>query len=201
MSEKSTKYSYDEFKLMYESTEKVTDRRLQTNRWNYTICTAILIAIAGIVKYSVSNIPFFYIGLSFTVVLCGMAVLFCRLWIGQIRDFKSLNHAKFQVLNQMAPNLEYDLEHPDILTPYCPFEKEWHKLKEIEALQEQGKTNFIALKSTNIEYFIPKAFIALFLSAVIVVSVFLIPHKDKFENYQNRKANTPVSAQTTKSKP
>ena len=33
----NSRHSFDEFKLYYESTEKVTDRRLDTNRWNYSI--------------------------------------------------------------------------------------------------------------------------------------------------------------------
>jgi len=40
------RFSFDEFKLYYDSTEKVTDRRLETNRWNYSICVAILVAVA-----------------------------------------------------------------------------------------------------------------------------------------------------------
>jgi hypothetical protein len=58
----SRKFSFDEFKLYYESTEKVTDRRLSANTWNYSICIAIIVAIAGIVKWSAGN-PFFYVGL------------------------------------------------------------------------------------------------------------------------------------------
>jgi hypothetical protein len=36
------KVAFDEFKLFYESAEKVTDRRNAANRWNYSICIAIL---------------------------------------------------------------------------------------------------------------------------------------------------------------
>lgn len=190
MTNEVPKYSFDEFKIVYESTEKVTDRRLQTNRWNYTICTAVLVAIAGIIKYSVSNEPFFYIGLMVALVLSGMATLFCCLWVGQIKDFKSLNHAKFDVLNEMAPHLEYNPEHPGVLKPFCPFKKEWDKLEEMKALQEKGKTDFIALKSTNIEYYIPKAFIALFALVVIVVGILLLPNKDRFNKPTSVKPQT-----------
>jgi hypothetical protein len=47
-SDRNMRLSFDEFKLYYESTEKVTDRRLETNRWNYSICIATLVAIAAI---------------------------------------------------------------------------------------------------------------------------------------------------------
>ena len=199
MSEEHSKYSFEEFKLMYESTEKVTDRRLQTNRWNYTICIAVLVAIAGILKYSVGNLPFFYLGLFAVIVLSGMAILFCSLWIGQIRDFKSLNNAKFEIINQMAPNVEFNPEHPGMVTSFCSFEKEWKRLEEMKALQEAGKTNIIALKSTNIEYFIPKAFIVLFAAIILVVAIFILPNRADYVKVPSEKlTKTPIQTQQSK---
>lgn len=156
------KLSFDEFKLYYESTEKVTDRRLSANTWNYSICIGILIAIAAIVKWSVGN-TFFYVGLTAIILLCLMAVLFCSLWLGQINDFKYLNDAKFKVLNQMASRIEFDLAHPDQMRSFCPFEKEWEILKKEEKAVEIGQRKIIALKSSSIEYFMPQAFRILFL--------------------------------------
>lgn len=199
MSEEHLKYSFEEFKLMYESTEKVTDRRLQTNRWNYTICIAVIVAIAGILKYSVGNLPFFYLGLFAVIVLSGMAILFCSLWIGQIRDFKSLNNAKFEIINQMAPNVEFNPEQPCMITSFCSFEKEWKKLEEMKALQEAGKTNIIALKSTNIEYFIPKAFITLFAAIILVVTIFILSNRADYAKFPSEKlTKTPVQTQQSK---
>jgi hypothetical protein len=163
----SSKHSFDEFKLYYDSTEKVTDRRLDTNRWNYSICIAILIAIATITNWSLTNTRLLWVGLAADVLLCLMAILFCALWIGQIRDFKNLNNAKFTVLNEMAPKVEFDAGNPGAIVSFCPFDKEWAKLNELHALQEVGRSNLIALKSSNIEYFIPKAFAALFLAVLL----------------------------------
>lgn len=180
------KYSFEEFKLLYESTEKVTDRRLQTNRWNYTICIAVLMAIAAITKFSVENMTFFYLGLVAVLVLSVMAILFCCLWIGQISDFKSLNHAKFEILNQMASGVEFTPEIPGVLTPFCCFEKEWKKLEEMKSLQEAGKTDIVALKSSNIEYYIPKAFVALFVVAAIIIGVFVMPNRQAYIKMQEK---------------
>lgn len=69
----SKKHSFEEFKLFYESTERVTDRRIQTNRWNYSICIAILIAIASLAKWALSNSAFF-----FTV---SPQFSYCALWL------------------------------------------------------------------------------------------------------------------------
>lgn len=92
-----------------------------------------------------------------------MAILFCSLWLGQITDFKYLNNAKFKVLNEMAPQMEFDLDHPNEIASFCPFEKEWKTLEEVKAAVEIGHRKIVALKSSSIEYFIPKAFRVLFL--------------------------------------
>src|SRR5262245_27732354 len=103
--------SFEEFKLYYESTEKVTDRRLETNRWNYSICIAILVAIAAISRFSLASVTLVWVGIGAILVLAVMATLFCALWVGQIRDFKKLNNAKFLVINESATVFDFDLVH------------------------------------------------------------------------------------------
>lgn len=170
------KHSFDEFKLYYESTEKVTDRRLETNRWNYSICIAILVAIAAITNWALTNPVLLWVGLAADVILSLMAILFCALWIGQIRDFKNLNNAKFNVLNEMAPKIEFDTANPNQVRSFCPFDKEWRKLDELHALDEVGRSNIVALKSSNIEYFIPKAFAALFVAVLVALASMITSH-------------------------
>jgi hypothetical protein len=166
-----TKHSFEEFKLYYDSTEKVTDRRLDTNRWNYSICIAILVAIAAIARFSLTTVALVWVGLGAIIILSAMATLFCALWVGQIRDFKKLNNAKFAVLNDMAPRIEFDIEHPGIVESYTPFDREWKKLNELNALSDIGRSNIVALKSSNIEYFIPKAFAVLFVAILVAIVV------------------------------
>ena len=103
-----------------------------------------------------------------------MAVLFCALWVGQIRDFKKLNNAKFSVLNEMAPHLTFAEKESDSLISYQPFQKEWTKLGELNALEELGKSNIVALKSSNIEYFIPKAFAVLFCGMFLILILIIL---------------------------
>ena len=97
------KLSFEEYHLYYESTEKVTERRLTTNRWNYSICTAIFVASTALLGWAASNPHFLVVALIAVIILCILAILFCSLWIAQIKDFKMLNNAKFDVLNEMAP--------------------------------------------------------------------------------------------------
>lgn len=168
------KLSFDEFKLFYESTEKVTDRRLDANKWNYSICVATLVAIAGIIDWGLSRPHFLLVAILATVMLCTMAALFCSLWIGQIRDFKKLNNAKFEVLNQMAPQLAFDSSTSDAVVSYTPFVREWDILQKAEALQEVNSIKLLALKSSKIEYLIPKAFRLLFVCVLLIALLSMI---------------------------
>ncbi|PML25634.1 MULTISPECIES: RipA family octameric membrane protein [Vibrio] len=161
--------AFDEFKLFYDSTEKVTDRRNAANRWNYSICIAILGAIAAVISWSLGKPPFLVTGIIIVVLLAGMAALYCTLWVGQIRDLKELNNAKFTVLNEMASFVSFGDGNSEKLVSYRPFEKEWDELIKAKVAQEVKNINIIALKSSNIEYLIPKAFRVLFVLIIFVV--------------------------------
>jgi hypothetical protein len=174
------KLTFEEFKFFYETTDKVTDRRIALNQWNYTICSAIVVAVAVISGWTIANLEFFAVGIVIIMILSIMAVLFCSLWIGLIRDYKKLNNAKFDVLNEMAPNVVFSSEANDTRVSFEPFKKEWEKLKDSEALQEVSSINIIALKSSNIEYLIPKAFRVLFLVIILLATVGAIVNRQMF---------------------
>lgn len=174
MPDDRAKYSFEEFKLFYESTEKVTDRRLSTNRWNYGVCLGILGGIAALTKWYLPHPPFFVTAICAIVVLCALAWLFCTLWLDQIQDFKALNGAKFNVLNDMAPKIDFDAATPDVLQSFEPFKREWEMLEQMKALDELAKSNRLALKSSNIELFMPKAFRWIFVFiAVAAIGIFV----------------------------
>src|ERR1051325_4709464 len=173
MSDEQHTVSFEEFKLYYESTEKVTDRRLETNRWNYSTCIAILVGVAAIVKWGVVSTDLRWLGIGAVFLLCGMAILFCQLWVAQIRDFKRLNDAKFDVLNRMAPLVDFHPSSPGKIVSYRPFEREWERLKAEGAVDKVRKLNVVALKSSHMEQFIPRAFQIVFV-AVVGGLVFLL---------------------------
>ena len=58
-------------------------------------------------------------------------------------------------------NLDFDSKSPEPLSLTVHL-KEWAKLAELNALEEVGKANIVALKSSNMNYFTPKAFCVLF---------------------------------------
>ena len=178
------KYSFEEYKLMYLSTEKVTDRRLTNNKTNYSINIAVLAAIAVIWKWTISNPDYFFCGIILVFILAMFAIFYCSLWVGQITDFKKLNQAKFEVINEMASNLKFDSNNDkDVdIKSYEPFEKEWTKLNSINALQASSSNNLIALKSTNSEYFLPKALRVIF---ILVASISVLTLILNFEDTWN----------------
>src|ERR1700683_4801397 len=80
----SAPVSFEEFRLYYESAERVTERRLSLNRWNYSVSTAIILAIGVILSFSTSHETFRFVAAVGTLFLSGMAFLFCSYWIKQI---------------------------------------------------------------------------------------------------------------------
>ena len=158
-------YSFEEFKLIYDSAEKVTDRRIALNKFNYSICTAIFLSIAFLWNWSLTNAEYDLAGVFMVMILSIIASIFTFYWIRQIKDYKSLNNAKFNVINGMSENLFFPNESGDIkIDSFEPFKKEWEELKVLSALQEKKKFRIIALKSSNLEYFIPKAFRVIFIT-------------------------------------
>ena len=111
-------YSFDEFKLIYESAEKVTDRRLAKNSQNYSISVGVLLAIAVVTNWSLFNPQYKYVGFTLVATISFLSAIYVKLWLRQILDFKALNTAKFEVINNMAPLLKFDstAENTKILT-------------------------------------------------------------------------------------
>lgn len=176
--------SFEEFKLIYESAEKVTDRRLARNSQNYSISVGIVLAIAVVANWSVSNSPYRYAGFTLITAVSIMAAVYARLWLKQILDFKSLNTAKFEVLNEMAPLLKFISENGEDkkVVSYEPFRREWDILKNLNALQapKNQRFKFKALKSTNAELFVPNAFFVIFLSTAIMSALAILFSFGKF---------------------
>ncbi|GAB3636711.1 hypothetical protein GCM10027422_23010 [Hymenobacter arcticus] len=167
------KYSFEEFKLVYESTEKVIDRRLTNNKQNYTISVAILVGIAVVWKWSIENSRYFFGGMLLVLILAVFAVLFCSLWVEQIKDFKRLNDAKFSVINEMAKQVYFESNNENVeIKSYDPFTKEWEKLNAIHAIEENSTIKLITLNSSSREFFIPQSFRIIF-ALIVVVSLII----------------------------
>lgn len=178
--EMGKKLAFEELKFYYETADKVTDRRFALNQWNYAICSAIVVAVAAISGWALSNLEFFAVGVVLVILLSAMAVLFCSLWIGLIRDYKKLNNAKFAVINEMAPDVVFSSEAGDQRESFEPLKREWDMLSKTDAVQEVSSINIIALKSSNIEYLIPKAFRVLFIVIILLTILGAVVNRKVF---------------------
>ncbi|MEV3849335.1 hypothetical protein ACIF6H_03555 [Streptomyces microflavus] len=163
--------SFEEYRLYYETTEKVTERRLAMNRWNYSVLTASLLAIGVTLGWASSRDTFLLAGIIGVLVLSAIACVMCFFWLRQIDDFKALNTAKFEVLNSMAPLVIFEgASGPSSAQSFNCFDKEWQELSSVQALQAPSASGFVrGLRSSSAERFIPRAFGAIF--ALIFLSV------------------------------
>ena len=163
--------SFDEYRMYYKSAERVTQRRLEVNRWNYSIAVTTLVAIGLVMVWGTSsgkNVP---VGVAGVLMLSVIAFLHCTFWIKQIDDFKALNNEKFAILNDMAPHVRFQPIGPyERIRSAEPFQREWDAMIEENALREinrTGRRRMLVLKSTAGEYFIPNAFRVLFVLVAI----------------------------------
>lgn len=177
-----TSCSFEEFKLIHESAEKVTDRRLTKNSQNYSISVGITLAVAVIANWSISNPRYRFSGFTLIAVVSGMASVYAKLWLRQILDFKLLNTAKFEVLNEMAPFIEFPSKDNGnkCMTSYQPFKREWEIMKRMSALQNTKTFGFKALRSTSEELFVPNAFFVIFVTTTIVSILAILLNIHKF---------------------
>jgi hypothetical protein len=161
------RFAFDEYKMYYDSTEKVTDRRLAMNSWNYGICTATIAAIAGLTAWAWPQAEFRLPAAVVDSSLAVMGIIFCTLWVRQIDDFKSLNNAKFDVLNAMAPRVAFGKEDDGRISA-TPFAKEWEILQRLEATRALETPHIVALRSSKIEYLVPNAFRLIFTGSILI---------------------------------
>lgn len=152
--------SFDEYKMYYETTEQVTDRRQAANRWNYSVSIALLVAIAVVFKWSTDKPSNLVAGLLVVEALSVTAIVFCYFWRKEIQSFKSLNAAKFEVLNKMAVRVRFE---DGKLRSDQPFDKEWAILSKTGDAKPVGLLRGrLALASSGPELFLPIAFGSLF---------------------------------------
>lgn len=159
--------SWEEFRLYFETTEKVIDRRHALNSWNYGICLATLTASGLLANWAAAASGLRLIVLAGVAVLAGMGFLLCLFWVGQIRDAKLLNNAKFAVLQEMAPLLIF----PDGARSYEPLVREWAMLSNQGATEARAGLRIRVLKSSSAEFLLPRAFMAVFGLIIAVVAV------------------------------
>ena len=125
-----------QWKTCVDMANSVSQRRDTMNNLFVTLNTAIVAAVAFVWEIK-----------SLLLLLAGIAV--CILWLLFIRNYKKLNEAKFQIIDELERSL-----------PYKPYTVEWDKL-------QAGKNKYI--EGTKLENYLPIVFIVLYCCAGMVL--------------------------------
>ena len=123
----------EQYKLYVEMADRVSSRRAQTNRFYISLLSillALLSIVAGIGAFSrILNIILLAVAI--------LGILLCVLWWINIRSYRQLNSAKFQIIHEMEQHL-----------PIAAYDKEWELLG-------RGKESGKYLQLTRVEQWVP----------------------------------------------
>ena len=143
----------EQYKIYVEMADRVSQRRDQSNRFYVTIVSALAAIVVVIARFGVPEngalleVAFFVVGL-FGVALSGV-------WYFNIRSYRTLNSAKFDIINRIEKQL-----------PFAGYSEEWEILR-----PPSGRRPYLQL--TRVEQFVPLIFIALF-AALMVYAIRLL---------------------------
>lgn len=135
----------EQYKMYYESAEKISSKRQTANSFFVTINTT-LIALVSYLSMGDENSGGYY----WVVAVAGIAISY--MWYRLIRSYKDLNSAKFKVIHEIEKKL-----------PLSPFDAEWEAVG-------RGIDPKLYLPFTHIEVIIPWIF--LFLHLVVFFQSF-----------------------------
>ena len=130
----------EQYKIYYESAEKISSKRQTANSFFVTLNTAIIALVSYVHVGSSTSTKYYWI-----VALAGVAISY--MWYRLIRSYKDLNSAKFKVIHEIEKKL-----------PLSPFDAEWEVIG-------RGKNSALYLPFTHIEVRIPWVFLVLHLVA------------------------------------
>ena len=123
----------EQYKLYVEMADRVSQRRVENNKFYITLLSTILIVLSVVIDKNVfeENVATTFI------VISVLGILLSVLWFFNIKSYRQLNTGKFSIINEMERNL-----------PYGCYSKEWKILGE-------GKEAKKYRQLTRIEQFIP----------------------------------------------
>ena len=143
----------EQYKAYLLSLDKIGDRRQSANSFFLSINTG-LCALLGYMF--AKDVPGQLRLLLWIIPLTGFLVSY--FWFRLVRSYRYLNAAKFRVVEAMEEQL-----------PYAPFAAEWIALQ-----RGSGGRKYVPL--TNLEVWIPRFFMLLFISMVLL----LVPWREAF---------------------
>lgn len=125
----------NQWQTCVDMANSVSQRRDNMNNIFITLNLAIMAAVS--ITWDIKSL---------FILIAGITI--CILWILNIRNYKLLNTAKFNVINSIEEKL-----------PSAPFKDEWQFLKNSKKYMD----------STTLERILPITFIILYIAAVIAI--------------------------------
>lgn len=95
-------YSFEEFRMVYDSTELISERKIAFNRNDASLCLLVIAGQGVAASWLYKEKGLALLGPFSLIAISILAIIFCLYWHGQLWAFKELNSAKFQVLEEMA---------------------------------------------------------------------------------------------------
>lgn len=133
-------FYFEQYKMLVESAERVSDKRMSANNYFLTINTG-LISLAGLLI--TSNIV--SLNTSFIVFIWYLGLAICTTWFFIVLSYKQLNSGKFKLIHKIEKELPIKL-----------FADEWKELGEGRSLRK-----YIPL--SHIEIIVPVVFFVFYL--------------------------------------
>lgn len=127
----------NQWQTCVDMANSVSQRRDNMNNIFITLNLAIMAAVS--ITWDIKSL---------FILIAGITI--CILWMLNIRNYKLLNTAKFNVINSIEEKL-----------PLAPFKDEWQFLKNSKKYMD----------STTLERILPITFIILYIAAVIAIIV------------------------------
>jgi len=121
------------YKLHVEMADRVSNRRLQTNRFYIALSSGLLALLSVIISKDI----FIGYGKAILISAAVLGILLCVAWVINIHSYKQLNSGKFDAILDLEQKLSYAF-----------YTKEWELLKK----GQEAKTYF---QLTDVEKFIP----------------------------------------------
>ena len=129
----------EQYKLYVEMADRVSQRRMDTNKFFISIHT-----------FMITLMSLFSKGNTAVLMLAAvMGMLFSGAWFFLLRNYRQLNSGKFRVVQEMEAEL-----------PYYPYGAEWDKL-------ERGKNRKLYWPLSHLEVVLPVIFGLLYLAFLL----------------------------------
>ena len=154
--EKFSDHFLEQYKLYVEMADRVSQRREQSNRFYVALLTSLAALLVILARFGLDTEN--DAGTFLKVVILASGVLGSALaiiWFINIKSYRQLNTAKFQIINRMEERL-----------PFAGYSDEWELLR-----PKEGPAKYFQL--TRVEQFVPLAVFVLFL-VITVYSAFLL---------------------------